>query len=288
MVRLSDSSATVSDTQILQPIEWAYRPRQQTGSWIRIAPSTHPRHVVVTGAASGIGRATAEAFADEGAALHLVDIDGTGLNATAVRLSARSDASATTYEVDVSKEDGVAGLAEDLALLEEPLSVLANVAGIGVRANTVETTKHDWDRVIGVNLTGTFLMCRSLIPLMAPTGVIVNVASVAGMVGIENRAAYCASKAGVVGLTKSLAVDFGTTGPRAIALCPGTVETEWIDRILDGAPDPEAARRSMADRQLDGRLGTPEEVAATIAFLASSGGRFFNGSTVVVDGGMTA
>jgi NAD(P)-dependent dehydrogenase (short-subunit alcohol dehydrogenase family) len=107
-------------------------------------------------------------------------------------------------------------------------------------------------------------------------------------VGVPNRAAYCASKAGVVGLTKAIAVDHAAEGIRAVAVCPGTVATEWIAKILADAPDPVATRQAMEARQLDGRMGTPEEVAAAIAFVCSPEGRFFNGSELVMDGGLTA
>jgi len=120
------------------------------------------------------------------------------------------------------------------------------------------------------------------------SGVIINVASVAGTVGIRARAAYCASKAGLIGLTRAVAADHAADGIRCIAVCPGTVETEWVDRIISSLPEPAEAREQLAARQLDGRMGTPEEVAATIAFIASPGGRSFNGAAVVVDGGMTA
>jgi meso-butanediol dehydrogenase / (S,S)-butanediol dehydrogenase / diacetyl reductase len=122
----------------------------------------------------------------------------------------------------------------------------------------------------------------------AGEGVIVNVASVAANVGIPSRAAYCASKAGLVGLTRAVAADHAEAGIRCVAVCPGTVETEWIGKILADQPNPSEAREIMASRQLDHRLGTPEEIAATIAFIASPSGRFFNGTAVVVDGGMTA
>jgi NAD(P)-dependent dehydrogenase (short-subunit alcohol dehydrogenase family) len=120
------------------------------------------------------------------------------------------------------------------------------------------------------------------------SGVIVNVASVAGAIGLQARAAYCASKAGVVGLTRAVAADYAAAGIRCIAVCPGTVETDWVDRIIADDPDPLLTRERMAARQLDGQMGTVEEVAATIAFIASPGGRFFNGAAVFVDGGMTA
>jgi NAD(P)-dependent dehydrogenase (short-subunit alcohol dehydrogenase family) len=118
--------------------------------------------------------------------------------------------------------------------------------------------------------------------------VIVNIASVAGQVGVPRRAAYCASKAGLVGLTKAIAVDHAREGIRSVAICPGTVETEWIGKILANAPDPAATRAAMAARQLDGRMGTPGEIAAMVAFVVGPAGRFINGTALIVDGGMTA
>jgi len=154
----------------------------------------------------------------------------------------------------------------------------------------IETTPEEWDRILAVNLTAMFRMCRAVLPPMisAGGGVIVNVASTAGIVGIPSRAAYCASKAGVIGLTRAIAVDHALEGIRANAICPGTTQTPWLAKILAGADDPEALRRHMAERQLDHRFGTPEEVAAGIAFLASDEARFVNGSVFVMDGGMTA
>ena len=173
---------------------------------------------------------------------------------------------------------------------ESRLWLVANVAGIGVAATILETSNEDWQRVISVNLGGTFVVCRAAVPIMlaAGGGVIVNVASVGGLVGIAARAAYCASKAGVIGLTRAIAVDHAASGLRAVAICPGTVESEWITTILANDPDPAAARRAMSERQLDNRMGSPDEVAAGIAFIASSDGRFINGSSFVMDGGMTA
>src|SRR6266404_8659319 len=167
---------------------------------------------------------------------------------------------------------------------------LVNVAGVGIAATVLDTSDQDWNRVIGTNLTGPFLLTRAILPLMldAGSGVIVNVASVAGIVGIAARAAYCASKAGLIGLTRAVAADYASRGVRCVAVCPGTVETEWIDRMSGADGDPAATRERMAARQLDGRMGTPEEIAATIAFIASDNGRFFNGASVIVDGGMTA
>ncbi|MER7081155.1 NADP-dependent 3-hydroxy acid dehydrogenase YdfG [Saccharopolyspora kobensis] len=246
------------------------------------------RTAIVTGAGSGIGYATAVALAAEGYRIVAVDIaaDGTERAADAVA-AAGSEAlpvaldvrDADAFEAAVDRAEQHFGGAPEL---------LANIAGIGVAATLTETSREDWDAVLGVNLTALFETCRIVLPRMvaAGGGCIVNVSSVAGVVGVRNRAAYCASKAGVIGLTRSIAVDYADRGIRANAICPGTVASEWIGKILADAPDPGAAREAMEKRQLDGRMGTPEEVAEGIVFLA--GARFANGSAFVMDGGMTA
>jgi NAD(P)-dependent dehydrogenase (short-subunit alcohol dehydrogenase family) len=244
---------------------------------------------VVTGAASGIGRATALHLAREGYDLALLDIDEPGLSETR-RAIEFAGGVASTFCVDVCDPHGL-GLTvrQVLTTLGSP-ALLVNVAGVGVTATVLDTSDEDWGRVIGTNLTGPFLLTRAVLPLMLDrgSGVIINVASVAGTVGITARAAYCASKAGLIGLTRAITADHAADGIRCVAVCPGTVETEWVDRLVDSLPEPEQARAQLAARQLDGRMGTPEEVAATIAFIASPGGRFFNGTAVVIDGGMTA
>jgi meso-butanediol dehydrogenase / (S,S)-butanediol dehydrogenase / diacetyl reductase len=244
---------------------------------------------VVTGAASGIGRAVALHLARDGYGVALVDVDAAGMKETLRSIESASGV-AQAFESDVcdAHQLGVT-VREVLASMGSP-DLLVNVAGVGVAATVLDTSDQDWNRVIGTNLTGPFLLTRAILPLMldAGSGVIVNVASVAGVVGLAARAAYCASKAGLIGLTRAVAADYASLGVRCVAVCPGTVETEWIDRIIAGESDPAATRKRMAARQLDGRMGTPEEIAATIAFIASPAGRFFNGAAVVVDGGMTA
>jgi NAD(P)-dependent dehydrogenase (short-subunit alcohol dehydrogenase family) len=244
---------------------------------------------VVTGAASGIGRAVALQLARDGYGVALVDIDTSGMEETLRSIeSAAGVVKAFGADVCDPHQLGVM-VREVLASMGSP-DLLVNVAGIAIAATVLDTSDQDWNRVIGTNLTGPFLLTRAILPLMldAGSGVIVNVASVAGVVGIEARAAYCASKAGLIGLTRAVAADHASHGIRCIAVCPGTVETEWIDRIVAANGDPVATRERMAARQLDGRMGTPEEIAATIAFIASDNGRFFNGASVIVDGGMTA
>jgi NAD(P)-dependent dehydrogenase (short-subunit alcohol dehydrogenase family) len=244
---------------------------------------------VVTGAASGIGRATALRLASDGFDVAMMDLDAVGLSATRELIEA-AGGRACEFAADLCDPLAVGSIVREIAVTIGFPEVLVNVAGIGVAATVLETSDEDWNRVLAVNLTGPFLTTRAILPLMLDRGkgVIVNIASVAGQVGVPRRAAYCASKAGLVGLTKAIAVDHADEGIRSVAICPGTVETEWIGKILANAPDPAAARAAMAARQLDGRMGTPEEIAAMVAFVAGPGGRFINGTALVVDGGMTA
>lgn len=242
----------------------------------------------VTGAGSGIGRATARRLSRVGYTVGVFDLDRAGVEGTVTSIQS-SGGLALGFVGDVRDEGVVTSAIQTLAS-QARLWLVANVAGIGVAATVVETTNEQWERLISVNLTGTFIVCRAALPilLVSDGGVIVNVASVGGLVGIANRAAYCASKAGVIGLTRAIAVDHAAAGIRAVAICPGTVESEWITKILANDPNPAAARRAMSERQLDGRMGTPDEVAAGIAFIASADGRFINGCEFVMDGGMTA
>lgn len=244
---------------------------------------------VVTGAASGIGRATAVQLARDGYGVALVDIDEPGMNETLNAIESSSGV-AKAFRADVSDPHQLGDMVREVLTSMGSPELLVNVAGVAVAATVLDTTDQEWNRVIATNLTGTFLLTRAVLPLMLDqgSGVIVNVASVAGTVGIPARAAYCASKAGVIGLTRAVAADYASRGVRCVAVCPGTVETEWVDRMIAANGDPEATRKRMAARQLDGRMGTPEEIAATIGFIASDSGRLFNGASVVVDGGMTA
>lgn len=241
---------------------------------------------LVTGAASGIGRATALRLARDGYQLVLLDRDRAGLETTA---AATGSASVACHTLDLRDGAAIDRLVGDL-VRDRPPTLLVNVAGVAVARTTADTSPEEWDLVVGVNLTAVYRMCRAVLPGMiaAGGGVIVNVASVGGMIGLANRAAYCASKAGVIGLTKAIAVDHAGQGIRATAMCPGTVDTEWIGMILADAADPPSVRAAMEARQLDGRMGTADEVAAGIAFLASPDGRFVNGSAFVMDGGVTA
>ena len=240
---------------------------------------------VVTGAASGIGRATAVKLAADGWQLTLVDRDAAGLDRTAAQIPDVRDLVVADL-ADTGQTESIAGA----YLLTHEVELLVNNAGVGFRADAGSTTDEQWDLTLGINLTAMFRLCRAVLPGMIARGhgVIINTASAGGLVGLRNRVAYCASKAGVIGLTRALAADHAGQGIRVNAIAPGTVDTEWVDRMLSDDPDPVATRKMMEQRQLDGRLGTPEEVAGGIAFMAGAEGRFFNGSVMVMDAGLTA
>lgn len=241
---------------------------------------------LVSGGASGIGRATTLKLLGEGYRVCAIDVDEQGLRHTAELAPAQ----VVMLTVDLADPDAIERLAPSVVELVGVPDLLVNNAGIGVAGTAPETSRADWDRTVAVNLSAVFHLCRLFVPLMVArgNGVIVNVSSVAGLVGLRNRAAYCASKAGIIGLTRALAADHAADGLRVNAICPGTVETEWIDRIIGDATDPEAVRASMAARQLDGKMGTAEEIAEGIAFLAGPAARFVNGTAFVMDGGLTA
>jgi NAD(P)-dependent dehydrogenase (short-subunit alcohol dehydrogenase family) len=170
------------------------------------------------------------------------------------------------------------------------LDVLVNNAGYGIPGSVVETDEAAWDALMAVNVRGVFLCSKYAIPVMKTNGggVIVNTASVVAAIGIGNRAAYCASKGAVAALTRAIAIDHVGDGIRCNAIAPGTIDTPYFDDILRKSPDPGATRKALAARQLLGRLGTPEEIAAGILFLASDESRFATGTILTLDGGMTA
>lgn len=242
---------------------------------------------VITGAASGIGRATAYRMLQDGHRLHLIDRDADGLERT-VREVERRGGGARGWVVDLLDRSGLDQTVGEILAHGAP-TLLVNNAGIGVAERVDETSWETWDRMLGINVSATYRLCHTIIPTMiaAGGGSIVNVSSVAAIIGMPNRAAYCATKGAVLSLTRAIAADYGAKGIRANAILPGTVASEWIDKIIAADPDPEARRAQMSARQLDGRMGSPEEVAEGIAFLAGPQGRFMNGSAMVMDGGMS-
>jgi NAD(P)-dependent dehydrogenase (short-subunit alcohol dehydrogenase family) len=245
--------------------------------------------VVITGAGSGIGRCIAYRLAAEGHAIAGVDIDEAGL-ATTMEQVRQTGGTARAITADIVPPGAFEQITADVEAALGPVDVLCNVAGIGVAAPLLTTSTEDWDRIFALNVSAIFHACKAVLPGMLARGAgsIVNIASVAGVVAIRERAAYTASKFAVVGLTKSIAADYAAQGIRCNAICPGTVETEWISKILANSPDPEGTRAAMAARQLDGRMGSPEEVAEGVAFLVDDMGRFMNGAALVMDGGLSA
>lgn len=224
---------------------------------------------LVTGGGSGIGAAVAHRLADDGFDVTVADLDPDAvareLGATGVRLDVRDE--------------------EQVAQAMNGVDVLVNAAGIGSTSDAPGTSLEVWENVFAVNARGTFLCCKHAIPGMKARGggVIVNVASVAGLIGIKNRAAYSASKGAVIALTRALAVDHVGDGIRVNAVCPGTIDTPWVRRLVDDAGESIDALRA---RQLMGRLGTPEEVADAVLYLTTA--EFATGTILTVDGGLTA
>ncbi|MDO8186959.1 SDR family oxidoreductase [Conexibacter sp. JD483] len=229
------------------------------------------RVALVTGAASGIGRATALELAVRG--WEVVGLD-------------RAAGEGVAVTVDVTDTAAVAAAVAGVGRVD----LLANVAGTGSTQNVVETPPELWDAVFAVNVRGIFNTCRAVLPGMVERGggAIVNAASIAGMVGLRDRAAYCASKGAVIALTKAMAIDHVGDGIRVNCVCPGTVDTPWVGRLLEQSGDPEAMRAALVARQPMGRLGRAEEVAKAIAYLASDDAAFVTGTELVIDGGLVA
>jgi NAD(P)-dependent dehydrogenase (short-subunit alcohol dehydrogenase family) len=242
--------------------------------------------VLVTGAASGIGRATAERLASEGARVWCSDVQAEAVEETA-KLASQSGGQAAAHTSDVSNEREAAACVAACVERFGRLDALCNVAGILRFAHTHELPFDTWRRVLAVNLDGTFLMCRAALPhLLAARGNIVNVASTAALAGLPYGAAYGASKGGVLGLTRALAVEYGKQGVRCNAVCPGSIQTPMTS---GGAGLPKDADMKLVMRQmaLDRPRG-PEQVASLIAFLASPEAAHINGSHILVDGGTLA
>jgi NAD(P)-dependent dehydrogenase (short-subunit alcohol dehydrogenase family) len=242
--------------------------------------------VLVTGAGSGIGRATALAFAREGAAVAALDLAPARAEAAAAEMKA-AGGRALAIAADVSSPGDCARAVRETGAVLGPLDVLVNNAGIGASGTVATTDEATWDRLIAVNVKGTYLMSRAALAVMVPRrrGVILNAGSIAGLRAVVDRAAYVTTKFAVVGLTKAMALDHVKDGIRVNAVCPGTTMTPWIDERLREAPDPKAAMAALVARQPMGRLGTPEEMAAAYLFLASDESSFTTGTALVVDGG---
>ncbi len=237
------------------------------------------RIAIVTGGGSGIGRAVALRLAAAGARVTIANRSEDAGRAVAAEAGGETRFVAT----DVADERSVQALFDAVG---PDVHVLVNSAGVLASTDRVpDIPLEDWEQAFAVNARGTFLTCKHALARMGRGAAIVNVASVAGMVGLPNRAAYCASKGAVIALTRALAIDHVRDGIRVNCVCPGTVDSPWIDRVVAEHGE---SRDALTARQPLGRLGTPDEIAEAVVYLASDRAAFSTGSQLVVDGGVTA
>ena len=241
---------------------------------------------LVTGSGSGIGAAIAEVFAQAGAHVFVADRDEAAGRAVAARIGE----SATFLPLDVTSEPQCEATACSVLATADRLDILVNNAGIVHVGTLATTTGADFDRVLAVNTRGVFNVTRAFLPSMLARkhGVIVNLASIAGLIAVRDRLAYTVSKHAVVGLTRAMALDHARDGIRVNAICPGRVETPFVASILANAPDPVALRAEMTATQPMGRMGTPQEIAYAALYLASDEAAFVTGATLCPDGGWSA
>jgi len=237
------------------------------------------RTVVVTGAGSGIGLRVVTRLLEAGATVYAGDLD-----------PSRCPDEAVKAVLDVRDESSVAAVIDRAVSDTGRLDVLCNNAGIASTADPISCTAEEWDRVFAVNTRGVFLGTRHALPHMLAQGhgAIVNTASVAGQIGLKNRAAYCASKGAVIAFSRQVAVQYAGDGIRCNCVCPGTVDSPWVGRLVSASADPQAARAELIARQPLGRLARPDEIATAIVYLAGDDAQFITGSELVIDGGILA
>jgi NAD(P)-dependent dehydrogenase (short-subunit alcohol dehydrogenase family) len=245
---------------------------------------------LVTGAGSGIGAAIARAFAQQGAVVYIGDRDKAAGESVAAAIRG-AGGTATFLALDVSSAESCRTVADTIfAAHPKGLDVLMNNAGVGHVGTILQTEEADMDRLYAVNVKGVFFLSKIFLPAMAARrrGSIINLASIGGIVGVKDRLAYCTTKFAVVGLTKSMALDHAESQVRINCICPGRVETPFVQARIKEYPDPAKAYREMSATQALGRMGTPEEIAAAAVYLASDESAFVTGSSLIIDGGLSA
>ena len=242
---------------------------------------------LITGAGAGIGQATAELFAKEGAAVGVVDLNEATGRETAARITGNGGR-AIFIQADVSQPGPVENMFRATVEAFGKLDIVFNNAGLVFQGRVEDNTPEEWEAQIGSTLTSVFLGCKYGIPYLRQNGggVLINMSSVAGVKGITNRAIYSAAKAGVAGLTRAIALDYAPEKIRAVYLTPATIETPSLRDRINNSPDPAAARKAFEARQPIGRLGQPNDVAYAALYLASDEASFLTGCNFAVDGGM--
>lgn len=242
---------------------------------------------IVTGGSRGIGLGIAEIFVREGATVVIVNRTTETGKAAAEKI-ANSGGSAVSIPTDVSKIKEVEKMVRAVIERYKKIDILCNNAGIGLLRSVVDSTEEEWDRLIDINLKGVFLCSKYVIPEMIKNhgGSIINMASAASYVAFQNDAAYCASKGGLLMLTKQMALDYAHYKIRVNCICPGFIITSQLEHYLNQHDDPEAVRKEVESLHPIGRLGTPEDIAYAALYLASDESSFVTGTSLVVDGGL--
>ena len=243
---------------------------------------------VITGAGSGIGAAIAHCFADAGSNVYVVDRDEAGGAGVVESIRSRGGR-ADFLQGDVSNNDSCNQVARQV-LADGACDILVNNAGIGHVGTLLTTTTEDLDRLYAVNVRGAFQMSKLFLPGMMDrkTGSIINLASIGGVVAVRDRIAYCATKFAIVGLTKCIALDHAESKVRCNCICPGRVETPFVQARLAEYPDPKKAYEEMASTQALKRMAKPDEIAAAALYLAADESSFVTGSALIIDGGWSA
>ncbi len=244
------------------------------------------KRAIVTGAGAGIGCAIALRFANEGAKVALADVD----EDTAKGVADEIDGQTLIHRTDVTQAADVEALVGRVVAEWDGLDVMVNNAGVGIASTVVDATEEDYDKTMDVCVRGTFLGMKYAIPAIRDSGggSVINMSSIAALVGLNDRAIYCAAKGAILSMTRAAAIDHIEEGVRVNCIAPGTVDTPWISRITSTYDDPEEARATMQARQPHNRFVSPEEIAAMAAYLASDEAGSAIGACMTVDGGMTA
>lgn len=247
------------------------------------------KRIIVTGAGSGIGRAITMRLASEGARVVLAEVNEDAAKSVAEEIG-EAGGDTLVHKTDVTSAESVKTLVGRVVSEWDGLDVMVNNAGVGIASTVVDAKEEDYDKMMDVCVRGTFLGMKYAIPAISESGggSVVNMSSIAALVGLNDRAIYCAAKGAILAMTRAAAIDHIEEGVRVNCIAPGTVNTPWVERITSTYEDPEEARKKMQARQPHNRLVTPEEIAAMAAYLAADESASTVGACMTVDGGMTA